>query len=417
MLKVFLFLCGFLIIINQGRIALFLVNHSKKKIIDEETVVHSVWKIQDKSKAVKMKGTGFFIGPTKIITNFHVIQTLSSLEDIRITQEETSRELRVKKLVSVSIEEDLALLETEESVSDYLNLEEEELDSPESLYVVAYPGGKFKKINQTGILKWNFFSSDNLYNSGASGGPVLDKNHNLVGVVSMAHYNLLFFIEIEDLKNFLEDKDFLCRELNFKGCMKRVGEDYLRYLQGEKVPQDYYKIGVAFQRYEKLEFVQEQVKKWFEISVNQGHVLAQLELAKMHYKGLGTWQDFTKARELLERLANQGHSLAQYKLAGIYYKGIGTEKDLEKSREWFEESAKQGHVVAQYKLARIYYKGLGTEKDLEKSREWFEKSAKQGHIPAQLKLAEMHSKGLGTKQDFTKAREWFEEVVNQLNMN
>ncbi|MBC6416187.1 MAG: trypsin-like peptidase domain-containing protein, partial [Bdellovibrionales bacterium] len=215
MLRLFIFLRAFLIGIKRRRIKLFSVASSKKKIIDEETVFHSVWKIEDKSGG---NGTGFFIGPTKIITNFHVIDDLSSLEDIRITQEGTSRELRVKELVSVSIEEDLALLETEESVSDYLNLEKEKLDSPEALYVVAYPGGEFKKINQTGVLKWNSFFSDNPYNFGASGGPVLDKNHNLVGVVFKVHYNLLFFIEIEDLKKFLEDKGFLCKELNFKGC-------------------------------------------------------------------------------------------------------------------------------------------------------------------------------------------------------
>ena len=416
MLRLFLFLCAFLININQGRIELFSIASSKEKIIDEETVFHSVWKVQHKSKAIKINGTGFFIGPTKFVTNFHIIEALFSLEELRIVQEGTSRELRVKKLVSVSIEEDLALLETEESVSDYLNLEKEKLDSPEALYVVAYPGGEFKKINQTGVLKWNSFFSDNPYNFGASGGPVLDKNHNLVGVVFKVHYNLLFFIEIEDLKKFLEDKGFLCKELNFKGCMKRVREDFYRYVQGEKVSQDYYKIGLAFQRYEKLEFVQEQVKKWFEISAKQGHVLAQLELAKMHYKGLGTNQDFTKARELLERLANQGHALAQFELSGIYYEGLGTAQDLEKSRELLEESAKQGHVIAQYLLAKMYSKGLGTAQDFTKARELFEESAKQGYAPAQLELAEMHSKGLGTKQDFTKTREWFEEVVNQLNI-
>ncbi|MBC6416184.1 MAG: bifunctional trypsin-like peptidase domain-containing/SEL1-like repeat protein, partial [Bdellovibrionales bacterium] len=402
MLKVFFFLFSFLISINQGRIGLFSVAFSKEKVIDEETVFHSVWKVQYKSEAIKINGTGFFIGPTKFVTNFHIIEALFSLEELRIVQEGTSRELRVKKLVSVSIEEDLALLETEESVSDYLILKEEELDSPEPLYVVAYSGGKFKKINQTGILKWNSFFSDNSNNNGVSGSPVLDKNHSLVGVVYEGNLNLLFFIEIEDLKKFLEDKDSLCKELNFKECMKQVREDFYRYLQGEKVPQDYYKIGSAF----KIEglgvdenLIQEQVKKWFEISANQVNALAQYELAEMYFEGLGTEKDLEKGREWFEESARQGYALAQYRLAIMYFK----EQDLENSRDWFEESAKQGYAKAQYNLAVIYYKGLGTEKDLEKGREWFKESAKQGFALAQYELAKMYFK----EQDLEKSREWF----------
>ena len=416
MLKVF-FLFSFLISINEGRIELFSVAYSKEKIIDEETVFRAVWKIEDKSG----NGTGFFIGPRTLVTNFHVIDDLSSLEDMRITQEGTSRELRVKKLVSVSIEKDLALLEIEESVSDYLILKEEELDSPEDLYVLAYPDGKFQKINQTGILKWNSFFSDKSDPHGASGSPVLDKNHNLVGITYMADYNMLSFIEIEDLKKFLEDKDFLCKELNFKRCMKRVREDYLRYLQGEKVPQDYYKIGVAlrlgFQTYEELgvdeNLIQEQVKKWFEESSKQGYAPAQYNLAVIYNKGVGTEKDLEKSREWFEESANQGHVMAQYKLAWMYYEGLGTEKDLEKSREWFEESANQGHVMAQYNLAVIYNKGLGTAQDLGKAREWFEESAKQDYAPAQYALAGMYSKGLGTAQDLEKAKELLERVAKQ----
>ncbi|MBC6416189.1 MAG: SEL1-like repeat protein, partial [Bdellovibrionales bacterium] len=246
---------------------------------------------------------------------------------------------------------------------------EEELDSPEDLYVLAYPGGKFQKINQTSVLKWNSFSSDNSNNHGASGGPVLDKNHNLVGIVYMVNFNLLSFIEIENLKKFLE-KDSLCKELNFKGCIKRVREDFFRYLQGEKVPQDYYKIGMAFQKYEELgvdeNLIQEQIKKWFEISAKQDNALAQHGLAEMYYKGLGTEQDLEKSRKLLEESAKQGYAPAQYTLARI-------EKDVKKSREWFEISAKQGYVLAQYKLAEMYFE----EHNLEKSREWFEKAINQ----------------------------------------
>ncbi|MBC6416186.1 MAG: sel1 repeat family protein [Bdellovibrionales bacterium] len=196
----------------------------------------------------------------------------------------------------------------------------------------------------------------------------------------MAHFNLLFFIEIEDLKKFLEDKDFLCKELNFKRCMKRVREDYLRYLQGEKVPQDYYKIGLAFQTYEELgvdeNLIQQQIKNWF------------------------------------ERATNQGHVLAQYNLASMYYKGLGTDQDLEKARELFKESANQGYVLAQYALAEMYSKVLG-EQDFTKARDWFERATNQGYVPAQYALAEMYSKVLGTEQDYTKSRKWFERAINQ----
>ena len=82
----------------------------------------AVWKIRNLNTSDS--GTGFFMRPSHFVTNFHVISGLldkSSLEDISLSQEGNSRELKIKRIIALSAFYDLATLETEQEVSDYLS--------------------------------------------------------------------------------------------------------------------------------------------------------------------------------------------------------------------------------------------------------------------------------------------------------
>ena len=70
------------------------------------------------------------------------------IDHINLGQEGNSSVLRIKKVISVSALYDLALLETEESVTDYLNLRENSPEPNEDLFVIAYPGRVFTKIKE-----------------------------------------------------------------------------------------------------------------------------------------------------------------------------------------------------------------------------------------------------------------------------
>ena len=84
------------------------------------------------------------MGPRHFVTNFHVIAgslNESSFEDIILSQEGNSHRLKMKKIVSVSALHDLAILETEQEVLDYLSLAGEAVpQQEENLYVIDSHG-------------------------------------------------------------------------------------------------------------------------------------------------------------------------------------------------------------------------------------------------------------------------------------
>ena len=190
----------------------FSVAFSEELSIEKAKTAKAVWKIE---LGDGRKGTGFFISENQIVTNAHVVCDVKDIEDITIIQEENLRQLKANKIVSLSIRHDLAILEVDGFVSDFLSLPKDSIN-PSNIYVLGYPRGKFQEIRQTGVLKEDYFFSDNSYLAGARGGPVLNEVYQLVGILNQASYNMDFFIEI--LKSFIKDEYFLC-EVIFKNVL------------------------------------------------------------------------------------------------------------------------------------------------------------------------------------------------------
>ena len=138
-------------------------------------------------------GTGFYINENHIITNNHVIDGCKNI----ITQ----NGLLINKLTVVASDElnDLAVLKTNKSVNYYANIANYNLEKNDKVHILGYPGGSYKykiadiinadaqvpvgppqfskKFEQRKII---FTDS---VRPGNSGGPVIDQQGNLVGVV------------------------------------------------------------------------------------------------------------------------------------------------------------------------------------------------------------------------------------------
>jgi Sel1 repeat len=99
------------------------------------------------------------------------------------------------------------------------------------------------------------------------------------------------------------------------------------------------------------------VKSLMEIA-EKGDMQAQMDLAKKHYDGQDTPQDYIKAAKWLTEAANQGNAEAQCGLGIIYFDGLGVEKDYQKAAEWWTKSANQGYIRAQKNLKIMHTEGL-----------------------------------------------------------
>src|SRR5262245_33287693 len=59
---------------------------------------------------------------------------------------------------------------------------------------------------------------------------------------------------------------------------------------------------------------------------------------------------FAAATDYFRKAADQGHSMAQTNLALMYAGGLGTDKNWGEAAKWFERGAAQGDAGAQYHL-------------------------------------------------------------------
>ena len=419
----YIFSSAFKFLLRAVKLSLFLFcfsasiniqNNSKKlikpfstafseKLSNKAKIAKAVWKI----KIGEKYGTGFFISENKIVTNAHVIEKVKDLEEITIVQEGNLRRLNANKIVSLSIRYDLALLEVDEVVSDFIILPENPLNSS-NVYALGYPQDQFQEIRQTGVLTDDYFSSDNSDLRGASGSPLFNEAHQLVGVLYRGGYNYTDFIDLETLNSFIKDESFLCED-NVQKCFKSLRESFETNTQEVKNGKDSFNISEYLRARGDLT----RAKWWIEKAVQQGYAPAQDNLAVMYFKGDGRAQDLQRAREWFERAVQQGYAPAQFNLALMYLEGEGVAQDWQIARELFERAAQQGFAPAQYNLALMYLEGEGVAQDWQIAREWYEKAAQQGHAQAQFNLAVMYFKGDGGVQDWQIAREWFEKAAQQ----
>ena len=386
----------------------FSVAFSEKLTINKAKIAKAVWKIKSNAGT----GTGFFISENQIVTNAHVIDQVKNLAEITIVQEENLRRVKANKIVSLSIRDDLALLEVDRVVSDFIILPENPLHSSNG-YALGYPKGQFQEIKQMSVLTKDYFFSDTFYLSGASGSPMLNEAHQLVGVLYRKAYNYTGIIGLKTLNSFIKDEYFLCED-NVQKCFKSLRESFETNTQEIKNGKDSFNISNHLSARGDLT----RAKWWLEKAAEQGYAPAQYYLVWIYGKDgkrIEGAQDWKLAREWYEKAAEQGYALAQVKLARMYYNGSGGAQDLQLARYWFEKAAQQGFALAQfqYELAVMYYQGIGGAQDLQLARYWFEKAAQQGYAMAQYELALMYYYGKGGAQDLQLARYWFEKAAQQ----
>ena len=119
--------------------------------------------------------------------------------------------------------------------------------------------------------------------------------------------------------------------------------------------------------------------KWFEKAAKQGHIGAQLELAKLYATGKGVKEDEAKAFKIYKKAADAGSAEAMYKLTRYYNLGRGgVKKDKDKARELLRKSAEAGYAEAQRSLGLDFQHGYNTPVDLSEAVKWYTLAAEQG---------------------------------------
>lgn len=170
------------------------------------------------SKKVKSSGSGFFINNKGyFITNNHVVDGCTQS---KITFDEKSVDA---ELIAKDETLDLALLRAKVKPKDYLNISDDPPEKMQKIFVAGYPFGKGLsddlKFSQGIISSVKGFADnsnqiqiDAAINSGNSGGPIINKDGDLVAVAvsgldKSKSEGIGFGIKASSVKNFLEVND------------------------------------------------------------------------------------------------------------------------------------------------------------------------------------------------------------------
>lgn len=165
---------------------------------------------------------------------------------------------------------------------------------------------------------------------------------------------------------------------------------------------------------------------WYFRAATNGHLEAQIEMAKASILGRGVPKSKSSSTEWLKKAAEGGHARGQYLYADALLNGTGVEANIEDAETWFEKSVSQEYPKALFDygkylfdgeywpqdqdrgfkmilksneyhypksfnfLAKAYFNGVSVEEDLEKAYDYFLKAAKRGDVDAQLALGKFH---------------------------
>jgi V8-like Glu-specific endopeptidase len=153
-------------------------------------------------------------------------------------------------------------------------------------------------------------------------------------------------------------------------------------------------------------------KKWFMKAAEQGHIGAQLTLAKMYLYGIGVRADNKIAFNWYMKAAVQGDSEAQYMLGDIIerYGNMTTlyEDKEKKALKWYMKAAKQNHPSALRSVGDMYHDGKGgLRRNHQKALQYYLEAARNGDIGSMSLLGYAYLKGEGAiRQNYIKAYAW-----------
>ena len=292
----------------------YVLNVAQAEVPEDITQAHeAVWRLVYHGGY----GTAFFIGPNQVVTNFHVITGIGegykyrSVENMYLAQ--GNKRLKISKILSASAVADLVILETEENVSEYLNVSQE--DPAGRLFALGYPQGVRRTLihseehevidrghdyemvvditklkSQFNPVNFGKMSRTSLY--GLSGGPVLDGKEKVIGVayssskgVAYGGSNkILYVIKVSQLEDLQEGHIGVdCSKVSLSFCMEQAIKD---------------------------------IKKRAE----QKDVLAQDTLYLMYYHGIGVEEDKEKASELQRWFSSQREKVEKDKASELKFR-------------------------------------------------------------------------------------------------
>ena len=217
---------------------------------------------------------------------------------------------------------------------------------------------------------------------------------------------------------------------NGKGVGKDVKEavKWYRMVADRKNPEAQYKLGYCFENETEVQS-DDKAAIWYRRAAENGHVEAQLRIARFYEEGRGVEKKLNEAIPWYTKAAEQGNLDAQIRL-GKYYETVSESKDSRAPRStrnsaktvskgapldmaaairWYTKAAEQGYQDANvfYTIGSCYENGKYVKENVKEAFDWYRKAAKLGHTGAQYKVGFFYESGIVVKRNLTEAFDWY----------
>lgn len=187
--------------------------------------------MNDRSGNPSSIGSGFFIKPNEIITNYHVIEN-SSGGNVKFPNRDNL--YRILGIVAYDQDKDLAIIRVSVRNNSVLSFAEyENLRIGQNVYTVGAPRGLDGTFSNGIISGFRNIEGTNLIqitapiSPGSSGGPVLDSTGKVIGVAVGGFsdsQNLNFAVSVEELQELMQSTNELISFSQFLSQTQRQNQ-------------------------------------------------------------------------------------------------------------------------------------------------------------------------------------------------
>ena len=326
-----------------------------------EKASRSVVKIIIEAPRKYFLGSGFFIGANLVATNFHVISAFDPQKKLHIFSR-SQREIRFKRIIQLSALRDLAILEVEAGENSLSPLK---LSKPIPLdqtpagevYALGFKKNSLFKTwgshlkNQGDAYYFSFSGIDITQRpNGLSGGPMLNRAGEVIGVISSIAGNFIYGVQSIHLRSLLEEaplpphnpEALILLETARLNSLAREGNQKAQFQQG----------AALLKGVEPWLKDTEEGLEWLKAAARQNHAIAQYIAGRKLFNEAKTDKDYKKAFRLFIKAAENEMPLAQLMAGIMYWNGNGVKANAENASHWLQKAARQGDIIAKHIASR-----------------------------------------------------------------